>query len=143
MGIHETRYANFNFLLEGFQLNRGGVERGLLRDFGIAVGISDRQLSHLKCQRRNIGTATARQIERSLGLEDGWMDVPHGADIPMTDRERGIVDLILALYRASPVDTQEAILNLLKEQVCKNNNTLSNLFAMRTDVMLDQPAKPK
>jgi hypothetical protein len=75
--IREIRLKNFNLLLKKFQQMRTGPERGLLRDFGDRVGISNRQLSHMKCENRAIGSNSARKIEKGLGLKANWMDSPH------------------------------------------------------------------
>lgn len=76
---------------------------------------SPSQLSQLVGKRpsRDIGSGLAREIERSLGLERGWMDNPHyqASDdatrlldklhiLPAAMRERieAVMDLLVQLY---------------------------------------------
>ena len=123
MSIYEIRYKNFMRLLDEFQDRRTTKnERGLLLEFSQSVGISDRQLSHLRCNRRNIGTAAARQIEVGLRLPTGYMDVEHGGTRAETPNEQHIIETVLALYRANPIETQKAMLDLLRGKYADAGN---------------------
>jgi hypothetical protein len=115
MSIYKIRYENFKRLLDEFQDKRTTKnERGLLLEFSQAVDISDRQLSHLRCGRRNIGSASARQIEKGLRLAEGYMDVEHGVTRPENPNEQHFIETALSLYRANPLATQQAMLDLLR-----------------------------
>lgn len=114
MDISSIRYENFLELLRRYQVERGGVERGLLLDFSRMVGVSSRQLSHLKCQNRPVGTATARKIERGCGLPAGWMDVRHTDSEPSSEGERGFLDACLKAYRENPLKAHEMLLSIIQ-----------------------------
>lgn len=123
MDINETRRENLLKLLADYRDRvNDGREHGLLRDFGIASGVSDRQLSHLKSGRRNLGTATARLMEKSLGLPHGWMDEAHSKTMPESEAESLFVELALRLYRASPTGANMAILNAMEGVTCRQQN---------------------
>lgn len=116
MDIHEIRLNNFRELLRMVE-DRLGSKRGVLREFAAITGISERQVSHLKCGRRNIGSATARNIERVFRIPDGWMDADHSGPNPSTESERLFVETALALYRRNPLAAHEAIARALKMEV--------------------------
>lgn len=119
MSIYEIRFKNFQRLLDEFQNKRTTKnERGLLLEFSQSVGISDRQLSHLRCGRRNIGTAAARQIEAGLRLSSGYMDVSHDVNLPETPNEKHFIETALEIFRTNPVGAQQAMLDLMRGQVC-------------------------
>lgn len=119
MDIYKVRHTNLVSLLRTYQDSRGGSERGLLIDFGRLIDVSDKQVSHLKSGRRNIGSATARKIEQQLGLQDGWMDVTHDTQAPENEREKRFLDVVMRLYRSSPVHAQELILQAISERLCQ------------------------
>jgi hypothetical protein len=67
MTAKEYRYAHLLLLIE----EAGGVDR-----FAAQVGLTPNYISQLKGRHSDIGDRTARNIERSLGLEKGHMDRP-------------------------------------------------------------------
>jgi hypothetical protein len=76
--IGDIRYENFIVLYDAWRdRNPNAAGHGSLKRFGEAVGISERQMSHLKQRRRIIGTGTARRIEVALKLPEGYMDTAH------------------------------------------------------------------
>lgn len=83
----DIRYENFLSLFEAFKNRPGIPEHGALRRFADHIGISQRQVSFLKGRHRNIGSNTARQIERAFNLPSGWMDNPQALDSPRDRRE--------------------------------------------------------
>jgi transcriptional regulator with XRE-family HTH domain len=115
MDIAAIRYENFMELLRRYQADRGGKERGMLLDFSQLVGVSSRQLSHLKCKNRPVGTATARRIEAACNLPLGWMDVLHTASEPSTDAERAFLDACLQAYRDDPLRAHEMLLAIIQK----------------------------
>ena len=113
------RYKNFTYLLNKLADANGGVMRGVLIELERLTGIPDRQLSHIKTRRRNIGSATARIIEDAFKLPAGWLDVLHETPLAEDDAERKFLEVALSLYRAEPQRAQKAIINLLSETLCK------------------------
>lgn len=126
MDVYKARFNNLLSLLNTYQDARGGSERGLLIDFGKLIDVSDRQLSHLKSGRRNIGSATARKIEQQLGLKSGWMDVAHDQLQAETEQEKKFIDVVLRLYRSSPLHAQELILQAISERLCQVEQSQEN-----------------
>jgi transcriptional regulator with XRE-family HTH domain len=110
--IKKIRLENLNFLynrmVEQFP---NEPEHGMLRRFGQRVGVSPAYLSHLRCDRKNVGHATARKIEAAFRLETGWMDSTHDvvADVDDATREA------MALFAGASSGVKEAMSNLLKE----------------------------
>ena len=84
MTSHEIRYQNFMALFAQFKAARPDQPaHGMLKKFAEAAGMSDRIASHYKGRRKQIGSATARRIERCLGKPNGWLDMPHSAASPV------------------------------------------------------------
>jgi hypothetical protein len=76
--VSATRFDNLMALYEDWQIkNPAFAGHGSLKRFGEAVGISERQVSHLKQRRRDIGSVTARRVEVALRLPVGYMDTRH------------------------------------------------------------------
>lgn len=113
MDNQEIRYQNLLVLLRQHQETRGGHERGLLKEWGEMVGISEKQVSHLRSQRRNIGTSTARRIEAELKLPNGWMDHEHREQ--PDEHEKKYLETALRLFRASPASAYESMIEKLGE----------------------------
>lgn len=75
--LHVTRRLNLLQLLKDFahtRLSTSGEMVGAEAAFALAVGMSASMLSQIK-KHRPIGTKVARQIESSLGLTPGWLDI--------------------------------------------------------------------
>lgn len=88
--IDDIRHANLLLLLKRFKT---------LQSFADAVGRSGSQISNLKNRHehtitgeaRTIGSDLARDIERRLKLDEGWMDIDHEHEpwpFDLVDRER-------------------------------------------------------
>jgi hypothetical protein len=118
-GSTEIRYKNFKYLLNKLADANGGIMRGVLLELSIMCGIPDRQLSHIKTRRRNIGNSTARTIEAAFKLPIGWLDVAHDTTLPDDEAERKFVEVALSIYRQAPDKAQTAIINLMSETICK------------------------
>lgn len=92
----------------------------MLKIFAGHLGLSERYLSHLKCERKNMGSSIARSIEETLGLDHGWMDKTH-ADESLTadsdDAEKLFLETAKALYRSDPERARKALLELLRRQL--------------------------
>ncbi|MDQ9171994.1 hypothetical protein Q8A64_16385 [Oxalobacteraceae bacterium R-40] len=90
----------------------------MLKLFAERLGLSDRYLSHIKCNRKNIGNHVARTIEQRLKLPHGWMDREHDAfNMPSDDKEKLFVETALSLFRAQPHEARELMLDLLREKL--------------------------
>lgn len=51
-------------------------ERGTQKDFAAKIGTSANTLNQMLTRHRNVGTQTARKVEKRLKLSRGWMDQP-------------------------------------------------------------------
>jgi len=115
MDAHQNRMANFLALFKEFRdANADLPNRGMLKMFAQRLDLSDRYLSHVKCGRKQIGAAVARQIELKTGKPHGWMDQQHGEGSPATPDEAMMVEQILALYRGAPGTTKRLIAEAIK-----------------------------
>lgn len=63
---------------------------------------------------RNVGHNMAREIERKLGLEEGWMDVDHDGAEPAP----------IPLY-ATPPETRDVVLELLDQLIPQQRDAMS------------------
>lgn len=76
--VDDIRYANFLRAFAQWEAdNPQNAGHGSIRAFGEAVGISERQIGHLRSRHRGIGNSTARKLETALSLPVGWMDNRH------------------------------------------------------------------
>ena len=120
MDSTEQRHANFMVLYKEFREARAELpDRGMLKLFAEHIGTSDRYLSHIKCNRKQIGSATARQIEEAMGKPHGWMDQKHGDLDPRTIHERAFMETALALFRDKPAEAQAIMTTMLKDRLAK------------------------
>jgi hypothetical protein len=119
MNSSQIRHKNFHTLFEDFITRHPNQpRRGMLKQFAQHLNLSERYLSHIKCQRKNIGNNMARVIESALALPQGWMDREHDAPrAPVDDREKLFIETALILFRAQPDYARELMLNLLRQQL--------------------------
>ncbi len=118
----QIRHQNFMVLYKQFRdANTHLPERGMLKMFAEHIGLSDRYLSHIKCNRKNIGHNNARSIEQALGLMHGWMDREHAQGTNLTadsdDAEKMFLETAKTLYRADPEGTRRALMELLRQKL--------------------------
>lgn len=121
----QIRHQNFMNLYQQFRnANRHLPERGMLKLFAERVGLSDRYLSHIKCNRKNIGNNVARTIEDALGLAHGWMDREHARAAPRRndvddgdDAEKMFLETARLLYRAEPEVMRRVVMDLLQKKL--------------------------
>ena len=122
MDSAQIRHRNFMMLYKQFRESHSDLpERGMLKLFSERIGLSDRYLSHLKCNRKNIGNNVARTIEDALGLARGWMDREHAdAAAPaesVSDAEKMFLEMARMLYRSEPEEASQALMNLLQKKL--------------------------
>jgi len=120
MDTAEIRYRNFMALFKQFRDENSHLpDRGMLKLFAERLELSDRYLSHVKNNRKNIGAAIARQVEKRLKLPHGWMDVPHGGGPleAVDELERNFMETALALYRSAPAEARTLMLEFLKRRL--------------------------
>jgi hypothetical protein len=118
----QIRHQNFMNLYQQFRnANRHLPERGMLKLFAQRVGLSDRYLSHIKCNRKNIGNNVARAIEDALGLAHGWMDREHARTATLRDdgddAEKMFLETARLLYRAEPEVMRRVVMDLLQKKL--------------------------
>ena len=118
----QIRHKNFMNLYQQFRdANRHLPERGMLKLFAQRVGLSDRYLSHIKCNRKNIGNNVARALVESLGLAHGWMDREHARGEPIRDdgddAERMFLETARLLYRAEPEVMRRMVMDMLQKKL--------------------------
>jgi hypothetical protein len=116
MDATQNRLNNFAELFRQFrEAHLHLPDRGMLKLFAQKVEVSEKYLSHVKCGRRSLGSATARQIEARCGKPQGWMDAQHSEMEPQNSDERDVVEQILLLYRRSPETVKKLIVQAVKE----------------------------
>ena len=122
----QIRHRNFMTSFQRFKdANPDLPERGMLKMFAERIGFSDRYLSHIKCNRKNIGSNVARSIEAALSLPHGWMDREHGAAGPAEGQaasdvaEQLFLETARTLYRADPDAARRALLDLLHTRLLR------------------------
>ncbi len=122
MDSAQIRHRNFMLLYKQFRETHADLpERGMLKLFSERIGLSDRYLSHLKCNRKNIGNNVARAIEDALGLTRGWMDREHaeadGRANAVNDAEMMFLEMAKMLYRSEPEEARRALMSLLQKKL--------------------------
>jgi transcriptional regulator with XRE-family HTH domain len=115
MDAYENRMNNFLQLFKEFRdANTHLPNRGMLKLFAENVGLSPRFLSHVKCGRKQIGAAVARQIEKACNKPHGWLDMPHTDAQPNDADEQLLVEQLLAIYRGSPPKAKRLMADAIK-----------------------------
>jgi hypothetical protein len=119
MDIAQIRHKNFQRLFAEFIDRHPHLpHRGMLKLFAERLDLSDRYLSHIKCQRKNIGSNVARGIETQLKLPHGWLDREHDRSNPSNnEKEKLFVEVALALFRTQEEDAREMLIDLLRERL--------------------------
>jgi len=119
MDSAQIRHKNFQKLFAEFiNLHPHLPQRGMLKLFAERLDLSDRYLSHIKCQRKNIGSNVARAIEEQLKLPHGWLDREHDRPIPQnSEKEKLFLEMALALFRAEEEEAREMLLGLLRARL--------------------------
>ena len=122
MDVSTSRHVNFMNLFKQFRDARPDEpDRGMLKKFALHLGMSERFLSHVKCDRKQIGHALAREIEDALTLPHGWMDQEHTDLDPKSMAERVYIETMLALFRSDPGRAQLMMLDQLKQRMGGSN----------------------
>lgn len=119
MDSAQIRHKNFQKLFAEFIDQHAHLpQRGMLKLFAERLDLSDRYLSHIKCQRKNIGNNVARGIEDRLKLPHGWLDREHDRfNPPNNEKEKLFVEMALALFRTQEDAAREMMLDLLRERL--------------------------
>lgn len=116
--VTQARQENFVLLFRQFREKHAErPDRGMLKAFAEEIGMSDRYLSHVKCGRKAIGHAVARQMEEALKLPEGWMDRRHAEIEPTGSDERLFMETMIALFRAAPGDARRLMLEAVKDRL--------------------------
>lgn len=134
--IRETRHENFKLL---FQMWKEHVwkqfpdqpERGMLRMMANTFEMSERFLSHLKCDAKPMGGRVARQLEAQMGLPEGWMDSDHGEK--KTTSEQEFLAVMSMLYKSSPLKAMELMTSQLTKQLDIDTVVARNLMGAKND----------
>ncbi len=114
----QIRHRNFIKLFNDFMDKHPHEPRhGMLKAFAIRLDLSERYLSHIKCNRKNIGANLARTLEQRLRLPHGWMDREHDAYLmPADDKEKLFIITALAFFRAQPAESRENLMHYFQQQ---------------------------
>lgn len=104
--VSEIRRRNLLALLKRYGESVGIAGQGLDKAFAIAMDLNPKFLSQLKTGHRNMGTNTARQLERKLNKPEGWMDRDQ------TDWSPEIVELATLLNRMNGDEQADAVADL-------------------------------
>jgi len=115
MDTAEIRHRNFQNIYAKFrQDNSEHPDRGMLRLFAETLEMSSAYLSHIKTNRKNMGAATARNIEEKLGLPHGYMDkVNSNEKLTASAVEKAFIESALLLYRNNPTEAQALVMSKL------------------------------
>lgn len=125
--VTEARMENFRVLFKKFRDDRATEpDKGMLKAFSDLVGVSDRYLSHIKNGRRAIGHSLARKIEEAFKLPEGWMDRLHADTEPKGTSERDFIEVMLALFRASPDSARRMMIEAVKARLDPAGTTNAN-----------------
>lgn len=108
--IRQTRHENFLRLFEMYKERVWKAfpdqpERGMLRHMSKSFAMSERFLSHMKCDAKSMGGNVARDLEASMGLPEGWMDTDHGDK--KTTSEEEFLSVMSMLYRSAPLEAMK------------------------------------
>ncbi|WP_136418395.1 MULTISPECIES: hypothetical protein [Oxalobacteraceae] len=119
MDSAKIRHKNFQKLFADFIDQHPDLpQRGMLKLFANKLNLSDRYLSHIKCNRKNIGSNIARSIEEQLELPHGWMDREHDTlHMPVDEKEKLFVETALTLFRSQPTEAREMMIDLLRQRL--------------------------
>ncbi len=119
MDSAQIRHNNFRKLFDDFVRQHPDLpQRGMLKLFAQHLELSDRYLSHIKCNRKNIGNNVARAIEERLKLPRGWMDREHGGfSMPVDEKEKLFVETALTLFRSQPENAREVMIDMLRQRL--------------------------
>lgn len=117
----QIRHRNFMRLFNDFiHKHPEAPQRGMLKLFAERLNMSDRYLSHIKCNRKNIGANIARAIEERLQLPHGWMDREQDLSIqPVNEQERLFIATALSLFRVQPDAARDVLLRSFQQQLRK------------------------
>ena len=94
------------------QTQAGEAPSGLGGEFAKQLQVSLSFWSQLKNQRP-ISDAVAQQIERHLGLEDGWMSMAHDVQVP-DEREDAFIALARTRWQSANAKQKRELLRLLE-----------------------------
>lgn len=113
----QIRHRNFMKLFNDFMHdNPEEPKHGMLKLFAQHLHLSERYISHIKCNRKNIGGNLARLIETRLRLPHGWMDREHDPLLPLDDQEKIFITTALTYLRAQPHEVRASLIRHLQLQ---------------------------
>lgn len=116
MDANSNRVANFLALYRDLcEKNMDKPQRGMLTLFAEKADLSRVTLSHIKCGRKQMGASMARKIEAGFSKPVGWMDQTHGDTDPRDGAERALIQQILTIYRTSPPNVKNRIIDAIKK----------------------------
>ena len=123
MDVSEIRMKNYKRLLKEFEESpdqAGLLRHGLIKRFATKGGLSDRYLSHINNNRKQIGPKLARKMEEGFGLPFGWLDNDHDVALQSTsDTEKELIATVMSLYRESPEDVQQMLMRYMREKIAQ------------------------
>jgi hypothetical protein len=120
----EIRFENLEILLSEFaasQVEKDLPLHGRSKRFAAQVDVDAAYLSHIRCGRKNIGDAYARQLEAGSGKPVGWLD--HDHQVKDITKERAII-LENLFHDALGVSPQKVARSLL--QVLRSSHKLAH-----------------
>jgi len=93
MNVYESRLQNLVHYLNEFKADPSIPGKKTNKAFSEMLGISVRRFSNIIKKRINIGSRSAREIERILKLDDGKFDTPIGKGvISIASEDEGFYD---------------------------------------------------
>lgn len=106
MDVKQIRVENLRRLLKE---RSGGNQRKFADDYGL----SKAHISQMMTRHRDMGDKKARDIEKLLKLERGFMDAQHDEFPRDTEKLTPDEIILLAAYRAASLGHKMAVHNLL------------------------------
>jgi plasmid maintenance system antidote protein VapI len=116
--VEQVRQRNFQWLFQQFkdEVRRSWPDepdRGMLKKFAQRLDMNPIYLSQINNDRKVIGTTTANNMEKALGLPDGWMDVDHSKEARAADDDAmAFQESVMALYTQAPEATKSALIKV-------------------------------
>lgn len=95
------------------QIAAGEPAKGMEQAFAAQLQISPSMWSQIKSSRP-ISDKLARQIESHTKKPPGWLDEPHGAQVPDAAEER-FLELARKAWRSANADAKRQMAKLLRE----------------------------
>jgi hypothetical protein len=126
--VTETRRQRLGQLQQEFEeqaRQRGVVLSGRFKPFAEKINMNPKYYGHIRQERREIGHAMAREIERICGKPANWLDTPvhkvtFASEALKSPTERIVQDLARRAFEAAPFEAYAALQSVLERNQRSN-----------------------